>query len=147
LPINKISYTTNPVPIANATLASNPTSRKLPMLQHIVNLLQKLAATRNLAVVVLSQCVTKMRPGAGAVLVPAVSTAAWEQGLGSRLVLFRDWGWDEGEGNTITDVRLAEVVKVEGVSVAEGQRRLFGFSIGNVRFVWNHVCSRSCNAP
>lgn len=105
------------------------------MLQHVVNLLQKLAATRNLAVVVLSQCVTKMRPGAGAVLVPAISTAAWEQGLGSRVVLFRDWGWDDEEGNTITDVRLVEVVKAEGVPVVQGRRRLFGFSIGNVRLL------------
>ena len=105
------------------------------MLQHVVNLLQKLAATRNLAVVVLSQCVTKMRPGAGAVLVPAISTAAWEQGLGSRVVLFRDWGWDDEEGNTITDVRLVEVVKAEGVLVVQGRRRLFGFSIGNVRLL------------
>jgi hypothetical protein len=113
------------------------------MLQHVVNLLQKLAATRNLAVVILSQCVTKMRPGAGAVLVPAVTTTAWEQGLGCRVVLFRDWGWDGEEGSLITDVRLVEVLKAEGIAVADGRRRFVGFSIDDVRFVWPlcYVCA------
>lgn len=94
--------------------------------------MQKLAATRNLAVVVLSQCVTKMRAGAGAVLVPAISTSAWEQGLGSRVVLFRDRSWDDEE----PEVRVAEVVKASGVTIAERERRLVGFSILDVRLVW-----------
>ena len=105
------------------------------MLQHVVNLLQKLAASRNLAVVVLSQCVTKMRPGAGAVLVPAISMTAWEQGLGCRVVLFRDWGWEDEESNTVTEVRLAEVLKAEGTVVADGRRKFVGFSIDDVRLV------------
>jgi hypothetical protein len=113
--------------------APNPAARKLATLQHLVKSLQKLAATRNLAVVVLSQCVTKMRPGAGAVLVPAISTSAWEQALGCRVVLFRDWGWDDEEPE---EVRVAEVVKAEGTTIAERDRRLVGFTIHDVRLVW-----------
>jgi hypothetical protein len=123
------------------------------MLQHIVSLLQRLAASRNLAVVVLSQCVTKMRPGEGPVLVPAVSTTAWEQGLGARVVLFRDWGWNDEEGSAVTDVRFAEVLKAEG-AVVGGRRRLVGFSIGRVCLeipspsVYSYLtCSRLVSGP
>jgi hypothetical protein len=85
-----------------------------------------------MAIVVISQCVTKMRPGAGAVLVPAINTTAWEQGLGCRIMLFRDWGWDDDEGKQVDDVRLAQVVKAEGIVVPEGRARFVGFTIGEV---------------
>ncbi|TVY58819.1 hypothetical protein LSUE1_G010123, partial [Lachnellula suecica] len=107
--------------------APNPSARKFPILQYLTNTLQKLAATRNIAVVVFSQCVTKMRPGCGAVLVPAVSTTAWEQGLGCRIALFRDWGWNDEDGKTVDDVRLAQILKAEGV---DGRGVVVGFSIG-----------------
>ncbi|KAG0649187.1 rad55 [Hyphodiscus hymeniophilus] len=112
--------------------AVNPSSRKFPMLQYLINSFQKLAATRNIAIVILSQCVTKMRPGAGAVLVPAINTTAWEQGLGFRISIFRDWGWRDEDGSEVHDVRLAEVMKAEGISLAGGRRRLVGFTIGEV---------------
>ncbi|KAG4428584.1 hypothetical protein IFR05_015935, partial [Cadophora sp. M221] len=108
--------------------APNPSARKFPILQHLISSLSKLATTRNIAVVITSQCVTKMRPGAGAVLVPAVNATAWEQGLGCRVELMRDWGWEDGEGNAIEGVRLARVVKAEGVAVSG--KRLVGFGIG-----------------
>jgi hypothetical protein len=73
-----------------------------------------------------------MRAGAGAVLVPAINTTAWEQGLGCRVVLFRDWGWDDDDGKQVNDVRLAQVVKAEGTAVPEGRARVVGFTIGEV---------------
>jgi hypothetical protein len=78
-----------------------------------------------------------MRPGAGAVLVPAINTTAWEQGLGCRVALFRDWGWEDEEGHVIDDIRLAQVIKAEGISVPEGRPMLAGFSITEVRHVPN----------
>lgn len=109
--------------------APNPSSRKFSTLQFIINSLQKLAATRNIAIVIFSECVTKMRRDAGAVLIPSINTTAWEQGLGCRVALFRDWGWnDEGE-NLVNDIRLIEVVKAEGVGVTYGRGRLAAFSI------------------
>ncbi len=60
----------------------NPASRKYPIIQYLIHGFQRLAATRNIAVVVLSHCVTKMCPGAGLKLVPAISSTPWEQGLG-----------------------------------------------------------------
>jgi len=70
-----------------------------------------------------------MRPGAGAVLIPAINTTVWEQGLGCRVALFRDWGRIDEEGNAVDDVRLAEVKKAEGASCTG---RTAGFSIRGV---------------
>lgn len=117
--------------------AANPSARKFPILQYLITNLQKLAVTRNIAIVVFSQCVTKMRPGAGAVLVPAINTTTWEQGLGCRVALFRDWGWEDEEGHLIDDIRLAQVIKAEGISVPEDRPMLAGFSITEVRHVPN----------
>jgi hypothetical protein len=75
---------------------------------------------------------TKMRQGAGAVLVPAINNTAWEQGLGCRIALFRDWGWDDEDGREVNDVRLAEAVKSEGITMTGGRRRLVGFTIEEV---------------
>ena len=50
-------------------------------------------------------------------LVPAVNATAWEQGLGCRLELMRDWGWEDEEGVMVDGVRLARVLKAEGVAV------------------------------
>jgi len=48
------------------------------------------------------------------------------------VVLFRDWGWVDEDGKHI-DIRLAEVVKAEGIGANSGQRgRLVGFGIGEV---------------
>ncbi|KAK3903274.1 P-loop containing nucleoside triphosphate hydrolase protein [Staphylotrichum tortipilum] len=66
-------------------------ARRLQVLQYVVGSLQKLAATRDLAVVVLTQCATKMQAERGATLIPAINAGVWEQGISTRLVLFRDW--------------------------------------------------------
>jgi hypothetical protein len=71
--------------------------RRLQVLQYIVGALQKLAATQDLAIVVLTQCATKMQAERGATLIPAVNATAWDQGISTRLVLFRDWAPDRAE--------------------------------------------------
>jgi len=88
-----------------------------------------------------------MRPGAGAVLIPAINVAAWEQGLGCRASLFRDWVWDDEEGKSVKDVRLLEMVKAEGVGAPNGRGRLVGFSITEVRrcdAITSPIFMRSC---
>ncbi|EPE31362.1 P-loop containing nucleoside triphosphate hydrolase [Glarea lozoyensis ATCC 20868] len=125
--------TAEPPAVANkkpgAPKPTNPSSRKFPILQHLLGTLQKLAATRNIAIVILSQCVTKMRPGIGAVLVPAINVPSWDQGLSSRVVLFRDWGWNDEGGDAVYGARLAQVVKAEGLTLPEGRGWLAGFTI------------------
>ncbi|KAH6666402.1 P-loop containing nucleoside triphosphate hydrolase protein [Halenospora varia] len=97
--------------------ALNPTSRKFPILNGLLSTFQKLAALRNIAIVLTSHCITKMRPGLGAALVPSINATPWEQGLGSRIVLFRDWGWRCDDGSEVEVVRIAQVLKAEGSAV------------------------------
>ncbi|RFU35812.1 hypothetical protein B7463_g535, partial [Scytalidium lignicola] len=112
--------------------APNPAARKFPVLQYLITSFHKLAATYNIAIVILSQCVTKMRPGGGAALVPAINTTAWEQGLACRIALFRDWGWEnevERSNKMIVQARFAEVLKAEGSTPALNARILVAFEI------------------
>ena len=77
-----------------------------------------------------------MKPGSGAILVPAVNTTAWEQGLGARVVLYRDFGWEDEDGNSVDDVRFAQVLKAEGVNVSDGRLRSAAFAIKEVRLLF-----------
>ncbi|EXF74246.1 hypothetical protein CFIO01_12654 [Colletotrichum fioriniae PJ7] len=78
-------------------ISSGPvlSAKRLQALQYITSALQKLAATRDCAVVVLSQCATKMRLERSATLIPSINAGVWEQGMSTRVVLFRDWVWKE----------------------------------------------------
>ncbi len=71
-----------------------------------------------------------MHSGSSAVLVPAVASTAWDAGISSRIVLFRDWAVKGKE------VRLAVVVKAEGRAVAQGgwgeNGRMMAFTVEEV---------------
>ncbi|KAL2754422.1 hypothetical protein ACRALDRAFT_2043407 [Sodiomyces alcalophilus JCM 7366] len=84
---------------------------RLQTLQYVISALQKLAATRNCAVVILSQCATKMQFENGATLVPSVNASVWDQGISTRIVLFRDWVWKDNVPSTVC---FAGVQKREG---------------------------------
>lgn len=94
----------------------NASTKRMQALQTIISLLNKLAATRNCAVVILSQCATKMQSEHGATLVPALNATVWEQGISTRIVLFRNWSW---EGRTPHSVFLAGVQIVDGHTVMD----------------------------
>ncbi|RYP91803.1 hypothetical protein DL770_002059 [Monosporascus sp. CRB-9-2] len=68
-----------------------PSTRRLQVLQFLISALQKLAAARDILIVILSQCATRMQAECGPTLVPAINANAWEQGIAGRLVLFKDW--------------------------------------------------------
>jgi hypothetical protein len=99
-------------------------------LQSIMSALQKLAATRNCAVVVLSQCATKMHSERGATLTAAVNANVWEQGVSTRLVMFRDWVWQD---NNLTSVFLAGLQKLDGKACQEVVENIVAFKVGSVR--------------
>ncbi|KAL3428366.1 rad55 protein [Phlyctema vagabunda] len=110
----------------------NPSARKFPLMQYLLTSISKLATTRNIAIVLLSPCVTKMQPGLGATLVPAINTTAWDQGLGCRVALFRDWDWEtemDEEGQGFLEVRFAEILKAEGTTAPSGRGRIAAFGI------------------
>lgn len=107
----------------------SPSSRRIQILQYIVGALQKLAATRDAAVVLLSQCATRMQAERGATLTPAVNANVWEQGVATRVALYRDWVWSDG---CILGTRLATVQKVDGNVIAEALDNAVAFEIESV---------------
>lgn len=72
-------------------------ARRLQILQYIVTALRKLAASRGVAIVILSQCATKMQAEGGATLIPAINAGVWEQGISNRVVLYRDFVMQQGK--------------------------------------------------
>ena len=99
------------------------------MTQYIVSSLQKLAATKDLAVVVLTQCATKMQAERGATLIPAISAAVWEQGMSTRLVLFRDWALGDSETRGL---HFAAIQKLHGKGTATLMESVCPFRVDEV---------------
>ncbi|KAI0022548.1 P-loop containing nucleoside triphosphate hydrolase protein [Xylariomycetidae sp. FL0641] len=109
-----------------AAKGPGPSARRMQVLQFISSALQKLAATRDLVVLVLTQCATRMQAERGATLIPAINATAWEQGVATRLLLFRDWAF---EGETVHDVHLVGIQKRDGKASAGTLGPLFAFDI------------------
>lgn len=91
--------------------------------------LQTLASTKSCAVVLLSQCATKMQSERGATLTPAINANLWEQGVSTRLVLYRDWDWVKGKARPLYLVR---VQKLDGRSTNDAIETTSAFNIGQV---------------
>lgn len=117
-------------------IVPSTSARRLQVLQYIIGALQKLAATRSVAVVVLTQCATRMQAERGATLVPAIAANVWEQGIAARVALFRDFEWIDGQ---TSDTHLAAVQKVNGKVTAEPMDNLCAFGIETVRQQWKDL--------
>ncbi|KAF3767635.1 hypothetical protein M406DRAFT_41369 [Cryphonectria parasitica EP155] len=104
----------------------SPSSRRIHLLQYIVDALQKLAATHNAAVVVLTQCATRMQAERAATLIPAVVSTIWEGEIETRVALFRDWSWHDGR---VSGVRLATVQKVNNKVTPDALEKVYAFEI------------------
>ena len=105
-------------------------------MSEVVTKLGRLAASRGIAIVLLSQVTTRVRSDAGAFLHPAVSGTVWDSTIANRIVIFRDWLYqDQGDGTTerTKHVRFAGVTKAQGTAY-EGAGKLAAFTIARVRF-------------
>ena len=88
-------------------------NRKYTVMNDLITAIRKTAALKNLAVLITVQAVTRMRPGAGAVLLPSVNSKEWDAGITTRMVIFQDWavlpkGRNDGNG----EVRRARHISV-----------------------------------
>ncbi|KAI1876960.1 uncharacterized protein JN550_001032 [Neoarthrinium moseri] len=101
-------------------------ARRLQVLQSIISSLQKLAATRDITIVILSHSATRMQAERGAALIPAINAHSWEQGIATRLVLFRDWSAHGGE---LSGVYMAGLQKLNGKAYIDGIGPVFAFNI------------------
>ncbi|KAM0328128.1 hypothetical protein ACHAQA_005533 [Verticillium albo-atrum] len=67
-----------------------------------------------------------MRAESGATLVPAINANVWDQGVSTRLVVFRDWIWKDGNPSTVC---FAGVQKLEGRAGSEAVSSAAAFRI------------------
>ena len=124
---------------------SGPTSgaKRLQAIQFTINSLQKLAASQNCAIVVLSQCASKMQFENSSTLIPSINTTTWDQGVSSRIVLFRDWTWSR---RNCTGVIFAGVQRLDGRSTLEYVENACSFQVGSVSQVFSPL-SFTTNLP
>ncbi|KAI1367318.1 P-loop containing nucleoside triphosphate hydrolase protein [Xylaria arbuscula] len=108
--------------------APSAATRRLQVIQTIISALQKLSATRDLLILVLSQCATRMQLEHGATITPAINASTWEQGVATRLVLFQDWvATDSG----LCSARLVGVQKSNARVSPDGFGLVIPFKISN----------------
>ncbi|ODA77678.1 hypothetical protein RJ55_06280 [Drechmeria coniospora] len=114
-----------------ASRGPGPTAsaKRLQGVRRVMNALQRLAATRHCAVVVLSQCATRMQADDGPTLVAAVNAAVWEQAISTRLVLFRDWAW---QGRRLAGVFLVGFQKLDGKATHEAVEGVSAFKVDSL---------------
>lgn len=99
-------------------------NRRFSIQADLISKFNKLATLHDLAILVTSQTVTRIRSGQSALLLPAMSGLEWDQGVATRLVLFRDWPPNDvvnlgGEKERWERLRYAGVIKVNGVLQGE----------------------------
>ena len=87
--------------MANGRRGPTAYDKRTQVIQYVTAALERLAETRNIAIVVLTQCATRMQAERGAGLAPSLSADVWNRGIATRLVLFRDWAWNEREGRPV----------------------------------------------
>ncbi|KAI9853718.1 MAG: hypothetical protein M1824_000993 [Vezdaea acicularis] len=106
---------------AEQDLAQWVAGRRLTVQGDFITRLDKLAATRNLAILLTSQCTTKMRLESNLVIAPAISSSPWDSGIVRRVVLLGDWPLqrDGAAGEDLEEsapTRLAGVLRARGAA-------------------------------
>ena len=116
-------------------------TRRNQIIQNVIGGLQRLAATEDIAVVVLSQCGTRVLADDSVALGPAINTTAWDHGMTNRLALFRDFVHEEGKG-VAKGVRFAGIQKLNGEAITTDTDSVFAFDIGPVCLLFGLACSQ-----
>jgi len=70
-----------------------------------------------------------MQAGQGAALVPAINAGVWDQGISTRLVLYRDWVMHEGSPITLY---FAGIQKLNGQNDNAAMGDIVAFMIESV---------------
>lgn len=98
--------------------------RRYAIINELISTFTRFAALHDIALLVTSQMITRIRGGSRALLVPAISGMEWENGISTRLVLFRDWARqgkakDRADAERLHRARFAGLIKANGVSLVE----------------------------
>ena len=110
--------------------------RRWAVMGEFMSKMGRLAATSNIAILLTSQTTTRIKYETRAVVHPAISGTAWDSGISTRLVLFRDWLFRGAEtpsthGEYVPGVRFAGVMKAKGIPY-EGVGKVNTFTIEEV---------------
>lgn len=103
--------------------SKSASDRRRNVIADIARSLTRLAAVKNIAVIVTNHVVTQIRSQPmSALLKPALTTMEWENAMSTRVVLFRDWAdcqtTDEQSGKKrVQAARFAKVIKAGGVKL------------------------------
>jgi len=112
-------------------------NRRWGVAGQLLSKLGKIAATKNLAVVVINQTTTHLRGMTGAMLGSAISGSTWDSGIYNRIVLYRDMvtGADVLDIPETQALRFAAVLKAAGKAVDESSAidKVVPFAINIVR--------------
>lgn len=98
--------------------------RRFAVINELISTFSRFAALHNIALLVTCQTITRIRGASRALLVPALSGVEWENGISTRLVLFRDWIrqgrlMDNAESDRLRKARFAGLLKLNGVALAD----------------------------
>lgn len=123
-------------PVKKSDAAQWASGRRWAAMGDFVSKIGRLAATKNIAILLTSQTTTRIRSETRAVLHPAISGTAWDTGIGTRIVLFRDWMFQRADaqssqGEFMLGVRFAGVVKAKAIAY-EGVGKVATFRIEEV---------------
>lgn len=97
--------------------------RKFAVQSHVIDMIIKLAAQKDVAVLLTSQSSTRMRTDSNSIITPALSTASWVGGLSNRLVLYSDWSQSQiapPAEDAIECISHIGILKIRGTNVTDG---------------------------
>ncbi|KAI9678345.1 MAG: hypothetical protein M1817_006291 [Caeruleum heppii] len=101
-------------------------NRRWAVMSDLVSKLGRLAAVRDCVILLTTQTNTRVRAGSGAILLPALSSPAWDGAIANRIALFRDYPPEGGvvseDGRSLTGIWLARVMKASGTVYNDGSR-------------------------
>lgn len=119
--------------------------RRYGVINDMIATFTKFAALHDVALVITCQTITRIRGASRALLVPAITGIEWENGISTRLLLFRDWvpqqamAQDKADADRLQKTRFAGLVKLNGAALADEG------GVGNVvPFAVERVSLREC---
>ena len=128
------NFDNNQTPAKKHEAAQWAAGRRYAVMGDFVSRLGKLATIRNIAILLISQTTTKVRGEKAAILRPSITTKSWDEGISTRIVLFRDWisrDCGASQKERPKAVRFAAVVKLGG-ALYDGMATATPFTIEKV---------------
>ena len=130
------NVSSNQLPAKKSDAAQWASGRRWAVMGDFISKINRLAATSDIAILLTNQMTTRIHSETGAVMHRAISGTAWDSGVSTRIVLFRDWIFEaadtgSSQGEYVPGARLAGVMKAKGCST-EGVGKVVIFTIEKV---------------